>query len=201
MRTIQGGASGQTPDLVDFDLTTYDVCPILLGQQQIWQNWHSIWITYQKFENQSYQNLGSDLYSLVRTTKNHVMQKGWHRPTRSLDLGEFHKVAIVFKVEFDCSSAFLVADAEPHGEAAGDVVRHVAAEDHRGQVVRTLSPHGPEGKGKPVRSDAAFPKSKLSKKQSPSLPEVPHGPRGLAVVAVGAAAGDVLVGAVDLKFN
>lgn len=51
------------------------------------------------------------------------------------------------QVVFDCSSAFLVADAEPHGEAAGDVVRHVAAEDHRGQVVRTLSPHGPAGKG------------------------------------------------------
>ena len=60
---LQGGASGQTPGLVDFDLnlTTSAFCPILLEQLQIWQNWHSTWTTYQNFENQSQQNLGSDL--------------------------------------------------------------------------------------------------------------------------------------------
>ena len=58
---VQGGASGQTLYLVDFDLPTSAVCLILLGQLQIWQNWHSTWTTHQNSENLSQQNLGSDL--------------------------------------------------------------------------------------------------------------------------------------------
>ena len=46
---LQGGTSGQTLDLVDFNLTTSAVCPILHGQLQIWQNWHSTWIKYRNF--------------------------------------------------------------------------------------------------------------------------------------------------------
>ena len=50
---IQGRSPGQTIDLVDFDLITLTLSPILLGQ--IWQNWHSNRITYRNFENQCHQ--------------------------------------------------------------------------------------------------------------------------------------------------
>ena len=52
---LQGDASGQTLTFVDFDFSTFSaVCPILLGQLQIWQNW-------QNSKNQSQQKIGSDL--------------------------------------------------------------------------------------------------------------------------------------------
>ena len=57
---VQGGALGQTIDLVDFDLTTSDVCPILLRQLQIKWNWYNR-MTHRNFKNLSQQNLGSDL--------------------------------------------------------------------------------------------------------------------------------------------
>ena len=62
--TVRGGPSSLALDFVDFDLTTSLMCPILLGQLQIWQNWHSNLATWQNslFKNQ--QKLVSGLIDI-----------------------------------------------------------------------------------------------------------------------------------------
>ena len=61
MQQIDLAQGAQSLALVDFDLTTSIVCPIVLGQLLIWQNWQGTLATWRNSENQSRLKLGSDL--------------------------------------------------------------------------------------------------------------------------------------------
>ena len=57
----QGDTSGQALAFVDFHLTPSGVCPTLLGQLQIWQDWHNSLATFWNSKNLCQQKLGSDV--------------------------------------------------------------------------------------------------------------------------------------------